>query len=168
MGAPRRRRVTLPRRRSKARRLVRRTPRKSLPPFARSIAEARRRSIAPISSSARGSRAAGSPAGPVEGLDQAGGVCDEAVVLLRERMAPLGEGVVLHDEVAAPALDPTPKIGQLGIEAPDLRVHGLELCARAVEPGLQRLALAPGRGLVLGVELGLRALEVRLLGLPLG
>src|SRR5213593_1506028 len=94
-----------------------------------------------------------SPARPVEGVDQAIGVRDESVVLLRERATPPGEGVVLRDEVRAPGVDLTPEVGEVGVEAPDLRVHGLELRAGAVEPGLQRLALAPGPGLVLGVEL---------------
>jgi hypothetical protein len=39
------------------------------------------------------------------------GVCDEPVVLLRERAAPPGEGVVLRDEVRAPGVDLTRKIG---------------------------------------------------------
>jgi hypothetical protein len=109
-----------------------------------------------------------SPARPVEGVDQAIGVRDEPIVLLRERAAPPGEGVVLRDEVRAPGVDLTPKIGELGVEAADLRVHGLEPRAGVVEPGLQRLTLAPGRGLVHGVELRLRALDVSLLSPPLG
>src|SRR5216684_5251935 len=109
-----------------------------------------------------------SPARPVEGVDQAIGVRDEPVVLLRQPAAPPGEGVVLRDEVRAPGIDLTPEVSELGVEAADLRVHGLEPRAGAVEPGLQRLALAPGPGLVLGVELRLRALDVRLLGPPLG
>src|SRR3989475_12543079 len=86
-----------------------------------------------------------SPARPVEGVDQAIGVRDEPVVLLRERAAPPSEGVVLRDEVRAPGVDLTPKICELGVEAADLRVHGLEPRAGAVEPSLQVLALAPGR-----------------------
>ena len=54
---------------------------------------------------------------------------------------------MLRDEVGAPGVDLTPKICELGVEAADLRVHGLEPRAGAVEPGLQRLALAPGRRL---------------------
>src|SRR6266850_1165581 len=81
-----------------------------------------------------------SPARPVEGVDQAIGVRDEPVVLLRERAAPPGEVVVLRDEVRAPGVDLTPKICELGVEAADLRVHRLELRAGAVEPGLERLA----------------------------
>jgi hypothetical protein len=50
---------------------------------------------------------------------------------------------VLRDEVRAPDVDLTPKIGELGVEAADLRVHGLEPRAGVVEPGLQRLTLAP-------------------------
>ena len=75
---------------------------------------------------------------------------------------------MLRDEVRAPGVNLTPKIGELGVEAADLRVHGLEPRAGAVEPGLQRLALAPGLRLVSGVELRLRALDVRLLGPPRG
>src|SRR4029453_16005459 len=52
------------------------------------------------------------PARPVEGVDQAIGVRDEPVVLLRERAAPPGEGVVLRDEVRAPGADLAPKIGE--------------------------------------------------------
>src|SRR5438552_11721435 len=77
-----------------------------------------------------------SPARPVEGVDQAIGVRDEPVVLLRERAAPPGEGVVLRDEVRAPGVDLMPKICELGVEAADLRVHRLEPRAGAVEPGL--------------------------------
>src|SRR3989442_3125251 len=77
-----------------------------------------------------------SPARPVEGVDQAIGVRDEPVVLLRERAAPPGEGVVLRDEVRAPGVDLTAKICELGVEAADLRVRGLEPRAGAVEPGL--------------------------------
>src|SRR5256885_1422271 len=62
-----------------------------------------------------------SPARPVVGVDQAIGVRDEPVVLLRERAAPPGEGVVLRDEVRAPGVDLTPKICELGVEAADLR-----------------------------------------------
>src|SRR4029077_14176126 len=91
-----------------------------------------------------------SPARPVEGVDQAIGVRGEPAVLLPERAAPLGEGVVLRDEVCAPGVDLTPKIGELGVEAADLRFHRRELRAGAVEPGLHRLALAPGRGLRFG------------------
>src|SRR4029453_3769509 len=65
-----------------------------------------------------------SPARPVEGVDQAIGVRDEPVVLLRERAAPPGEGVVLRDEVRAPGADLAPKIGELGVEPADFRVHG--------------------------------------------
>src|SRR5437773_11509453 len=67
-----------------------------------------------------------SPARPVEGVDQAIGVRDEPVVLLRERAAPPGEGVVLRDEIRAPGVDLTPKVGERGVEAADLGVHGLE------------------------------------------
>src|SRR5262249_9691651 len=105
---------------------------------------------------------------PVEGVDQAIVVRDESVVLFGERAAPPVEGVVLCDEVRAPGVDLTPEIGELGVEATDLGCTGLELRAGAVEPGLQRLALAPGPGLVLGVELRLRALDVRLPRPPRG
>src|SRR5882672_11095176 len=91
-----------------------------------------------------------SPARPVEGVDQAIGVRDESVVLLCERAAPPGDGVVLRDEIRAPGVDLTAEVGELGVEAADLRLHGLGLRAGAVEPGLQRLALAPGPGLVRG------------------
>src|SRR2546426_12046646 len=77
-----------------------------------------------------------SPARPVEGVDQAIGVRDEPVVLLRERATPPCEGVVLRDEIRAPSVDLTPKICELGVEAADLRAHGLEPRAGAVEPGL--------------------------------
>ena len=43
---------------------------------------------------------------------------------------------MLRDEVRAPGVDLTPKICELGVEAADLRVHGLEPRAGAVEPGL--------------------------------
>src|SRR5207244_9848100 len=86
----------------------------------------------------------------------------------RGRARPAGEGVVRGDEVRARGVDLTSKIGELGVEAADLRVDGLEPRAGAVEPSLQVLALAPGRGLVHGVELRLRALDLRLLGPPLG
>src|SRR5213078_4678303 len=78
------------------------------------------------------------------------------------------EAVVLRDEVGAPGVDLTSEVGELGVEAADLRLHGLELRAGAVELSLQRPALASGPGLVLGVELRLRALDVRLLGPPRG
>src|SRR5262249_7851842 len=90
----------------------------------------------------KGAPGAASPARPVEGVDQAIAVRGEPVVFLRQRAAPPGEGVVLRNEVRAPGLGLTPKICELGIEAADLRLYGLELCANAVEPGLQRLALA--------------------------
>src|SRR4030095_9422698 len=98
-----------------------------------------------------------SPARPVEGVDQAIGVRDEPVVLLRERAAPPGEGVVLRDDVRAPGADLAPKIGELGVEPADFRIHGLEPRAGVVEPGLPRLAPPPGRGLVRGVGARLRA-----------
>src|SRR5258708_1335186 len=105
-----------------------------------------------------------SPARPGEGVDQAIGVGGEPAVLLRGRAAPLQEGVVRRDGIRAPGVDLTPKICELGVEAADPRVPGLERRGGAVEPRLQRLALAPGRGLVRGVELRLCALDLRLLG----
>src|SRR5262249_57043309 len=77
-----------------------------------------------------------SPARPVERLDQAVGVRDESIVLVRERAAPPGNGVVVRDEIRAPGVDLTPKIGQLGVEATDLRVHGLEPSAGVVQARL--------------------------------
>src|SRR5689334_2823576 len=68
----------------------------------------------------------GASARPVQRVDQAIGVRDEPVVLLRELAALSGERVVLRDELGPPGVDLTPKIGELGIEAVDLRVHGLE------------------------------------------
>ena len=42
---------------------------------------------------------------------------------------------MLRDEIRAPSVDLTPKICELGVEAADLRAHGLEPRAGAVEPG---------------------------------
>src|SRR5207244_5079398 len=68
-----------------------------------------------------------------------------------------GPGVALRSKACGP-----------GAGAADPRAPGLEPRGGAVEPSLQVLALAPGRGLVHGVDLRLRALDLRLLGPPLG
>ena len=74
---------------------------------------------------------------------------------------------MLRDEVRAPDVDLTPKIGELGVEAADLRVHGLEPRAGVVEPGLQRLTLA--LAVVSSTAWNSAcARDVRLLGPPLG
>src|SRR5262249_60439059 len=73
---------------------------------------------------------------PVEGVDQAIGVGDESVVLLGKRAAPLGDGVVLRDEVGAPGDDLTPEAGELGIYTAEVRVHGLDPGAGGRKPRL--------------------------------
>jgi hypothetical protein len=69
---------------------------------------------------------------------------------------------------ARPASSLTPKLCEFVAEAEDLRVHGLEPHAGAVQPGLQRLALARGRGLVHGVELRLCATRAWFVLKPVG